>query len=428
MDNDCFLVGGMVKLASNLVRLRLTLSEQAEARGRSESGPLPNAGVFSSAVQHYLGLSSQGDTAVFRRSAIVLGVLCLSFSGVWSVSAQTNVFNMGGTYNQATGTWTGAASLQFVTVGNPGNAADTTVMTDGTTGYGSVGYTYQMGKYDVTVGQYTAFLNAVAATDKYGLYNSHMAVVGSGTYGCGIVRSGSSGSYAYSVATAYQNFPVNYVTWGDAARFCNWLQNGQLTAPEGPGTTETGAYTLNGDTGDYMETRNAGAKYFIPSENEWYKAAYYNPSNGTYWAYSTKSNTAPSNVLSATGTNNANYAIWNGSNWGYTDPTNYLTSVGAFADSPGPYGTYDMGGDVWQWNEAIIYNAERYLRGGGWGDYSISLVSSDRSEYVSPTSVDGDSGFRVASLAVPEPGSLALVVAGGLCLAAYPLRRRRRAT
>ena len=61
---------------------------------------------------------------MFRRFTMVLGVLCLSFSGVWSVSAQTSVFNMGGTYNQATGTWTGAASLQFVTVGNPGNAAD----------------------------------------------------------------------------------------------------------------------------------------------------------------------------------------------------------------------------------------------------------------------------------------------------------------
>ena len=240
---------------------------------------------------------------MFRRFTMVLGVLCLSFSGVWSVSAQTSVFNMGGTYNQATGTWTGAASLQFVTVGNPGNAADPA------TGslYGSVGYTYQMGQYDVTAGQYTALLNAVAATDTYGLYNSGMAVVGTGSYGCGIVQSGSSGSYTYSVATAYQNFPVNCVSWGDAARFCNWLQNGQLTGAEGPGTTETGAYTLNGDTTNYLETRNAGAKYFIPSENEWYKAAYYNPSNGSYWAYPTQSNTAPGNIAARTGTNNANY-------------------------------------------------------------------------------------------------------------------------
>ena len=65
-------------------------------------------------------------------------------------------------------------------------------------------------------------------------------------------------------------------------------------------------------------TRNPGATYFIPSENEWYKAAYYNPTKGTYWAYPTQSNAAPSNVLSATGTNNANYF-----NGGDTDPQTY---------------------------------------------------------------------------------------------------------
>jgi hypothetical protein len=81
-------------------------------------------------------------------------------------SAQADVFNMGGTRDPTTGIWTGSASLEFVTVGNPGNAVDTA------TGYGSVPYVYQMGKYDVTVGQYTAFLNAVATTDTYGLYNT----------------------------------------------------------------------------------------------------------------------------------------------------------------------------------------------------------------------------------------------------------------
>jgi len=175
------------------------------------------------------------------RSMILAAMMVLAAG-----SAQADVFNMGGTRDTTTGTWTGAASLEFVTVGDPGNAADTQVMTtDGTTGYGSVPYVYQIGKYDVTAGQYTAFLNAVAKTDPYGLYDSGMAKVGSylqnGTYGCGIVRSGSSGGYAYTVATAYQNFPVNYVSWGDATRFCNWLQNGQPVGPESDGTTENGA-------------------------------------------------------------------------------------------------------------------------------------------------------------------------------------------
>jgi formylglycine-generating enzyme required for sulfatase activity len=170
-------------------------------------------------------------------------------------------------------------------VGNPGNAADTVVMNDGTTGYGAVPYTYQIGKYDVTTAQYCQFLNAVATTsDPYGLYNSYMAT---DMPTVAITQSGTAGNYSYSVTGNYGqgvNCPIFDVTWGDAARFCNWLQNNQPTGAEGPGTTETGAYTLNGATTNaalMAITRNAGAVDFIPSENEWYKAAYYNASNGT---------------------------------------------------------------------------------------------------------------------------------------------------
>ena len=198
---------------------------------------------------------------------------------------------------------------------------------DGTSGYGSVPYVYQIGEYNVTVGQYCQFLDAIAATNTYGLYNSNMAL-GSYFPTVGITQSGGPGSYTYSVSynasewnsyvaynstlypsalAAANDAPVFCATWGDSARFANWLQNGQPTGPEGNGTTETGAYTLNGDTTNLLtETRNAGATYSSASENEWYKAAYYNPSNATYWAYPTQSNSPPSNVLSATGTNNAN--------------------------------------------------------------------------------------------------------------------------
>ena len=333
-------------------------------------------------------------------------------------SAQADVFNMTG----------GQTSLQFVTVGNPGNAADPA------TGslYGSVGYTYQMGKYDVTAGQYCQFLNAVAKTDTYGLYKSYWPTL---LPTVDITQSGSSGNYSYSVTGSYgqaANCPIFDVSWGDAARFCNWLQNNQPTGAEGPGTTETGAYTLNGATSNaalMAITRNTGATYFIPSENEWYKAAYYDPTlnggAGGYWAYPTKSNTAPINILDPTGTNNANfYDEYHTGNGGNTDPVNYLTPVGAFADSPGPYGTYDMGGDVFQWNEANIDNY-RGLRGGDWGSYSGDLASSSRTDYAPTNENNVGVGFRVASLAVPEPGSIALVVVGGLCLAAYAWCRRR---
>ncbi len=312
--------------------------------------------------------------------------------------------------------------MDFVTVGNPGNAADPL------TGYGSVGYTYQMGKYDVTVGQYCQFLNAVATTcDPYGLYNSVMAT----DYPTlAITQNGSPGNFSYSVTGSYSHIaaascPVFDVSWGDAARFCNWLQNNQPTGVEGPGTTETGAYTLNGATTQsalIAITRNAGATYVIPSENEWYKAAYYNPSNGSYWLYPTQSNTAPSNVLSTTGTNNANF-YYNGgcTSWPY-----YLTPVGTFAGSPGPYGTYDMGGDVYQWNDANIDDSLRGLRGGFWASTSDTLAASYRyDDFSGNPSLERDAvGFRVAE--VPEPGSITLVVCGGPCLLAYAWRKRPR--
>ena len=128
-----------------------------------------------------------------------------------------------------------------------------------------------------------------------------------GNTACGITQSGSSGSYTYTT-TRNPNYPVNDVTWGDAARFCNWLTNNQPTGAEVNGTTETGSYTLNGATSDaalLAVTRNANADYVIPTENEWYKAAYYNPTNSSYYLYPTQSNSQPSNVLSATETNNA---------------------------------------------------------------------------------------------------------------------------
>ena len=147
-----------------------------------------------------------------------------------------------------------AVTIDTVPIGNPGNANDTA---NGGS-YGGVAYKYNMGKYDVTLGQYTAFLNAVAATDTHPLYHPE-TVTDLAT--AGISRSGVSGSYSYSVIGS-ANKPVTHVSWGDAARFTNWLQNGQPTGAQGPGTTETGAYTMNGITTntDWINLmRNAGA-------------------------------------------------------------------------------------------------------------------------------------------------------------------------
>ncbi len=246
----------------------------------------------------------------------------------------------------------------------------------------------------------------------------------------GIARSGSSGTYTYSVIGS-ANHPITYVNWGDAARFANWLHNGQPTGAEGVGTTETGAYTLNGATSSaalMAVTRNAGATWFIPTENEWYKAAYYElaaqggDSDG-YWAYPMKTNSAPySDQPPGTTPDNTrvgNFSQDDGVANGYDDglavtgstiyssSQNYLTDVGAYTSSPSFYGTFDQGGNVYEWNEAAVSASSRGERGGSWNYFSIGLPSSGRLDTDSANE-NIDIGFRVAT--IPEPGCITLCI------------------
>lgn len=267
-----------------------------------------------------------------------------------------------------------SVTIQTVAVGDVGNAADTT-------GYGAVNYQYSIGKYEVTNAQYAAFLNAKAATDTYGLYSEDMAR----DHG-GIIRSGSDGSYTYSTVSGRESWAVISVGFWDAARFTNWLQNGQ-----GTGDTETGTYTLT-DSGmmDNTVTRNLGSTWAITSENEWYKAAYYKGGgpNAGYWMYPTQSNSisvSQANMESSVGT---------------------VTPVGSYAFASA-YGAFDMGGNVWEWNESIIFGAFRGIRGGGMISNETFLRATNR-----PYGGLFPSGFRVSQ--IPGPGPLAALALGSL--------------
>jgi formylglycine-generating enzyme required for sulfatase activity len=267
-------------------------------------------------------------------------------------------------------------TIPTVPIGNPGNAADPLTFNPP---YGAVPYAYEIGATEVTNAQYTAFLNAKAASDPFGLY---VGVGGmAGTAG-GITRSGSSGSYTYATRSGRANWPVNFVNFWDAARFANWLHNGQ-----GSGDTETGAYTLTpGGISANNITRNAGALWAVPSEDEWYKAAYHQPASAggdsdNYWLYPTASNTAPT-------TAQANI-IGSG--------INQPTPVGSYAANY--YGTFDMGGNVWEWNEGI-FSAARGARGGNFGSAVSDLWASQRRAF----NIENQTiGFRVVRLFVAPP-------------------------
>jgi formylglycine-generating enzyme len=285
-------------------------------------------------------------------------------------------------------------TLDTVPVGDAGNVADFA-----NSSRGNVNYAYNIGKFEVTIGQYTSFLNAVAANDVHGLYNPSMA----NTFPTiGIARNGISGSYAYN-AIGNDNVPVFFVSWADAARFCNWMQNGQPTGPQSNATTEAGAYQFV--NGQPPLVRSSDATWVIPTEDEWYKAAYYKGgnTNAGYWRYPMQSSTGTSNVFSSTESNNANYYF----NGNYSDPVNFLTIVGAFASSPSPYGTFDQGGNVYEWTESGIPATDYHaVRGGSFLEGSNSLLSSSQRGF-SPLYESNDLGFRVTYL-VPEPGGLVL--------------------
>ncbi|TVQ30914.1 MAG: PEP-CTERM sorting domain-containing protein [Phycisphaeraceae bacterium] len=304
-------------------------------------------------------------------------------------------------------------TMDWSTVGNAGNAADPA------TGFGSVSYDYRIGTHEVTNAQYATFLNSVAASDPNALYNPNM---GSNARG-GITRSGVDGSYTYSVKPNMGDKPVNYTSWYDAARFSNWMTNGQ-----GSGGTESGVYTFDGMNSITAITRDMSNpnQVFIPTEDEWYKAAYHQPESqggaaGDYWLYATQSNTAPTMATATStgdvanpGANVANYGFgagWDGLNGN-------LTTVGS-AGSTSYYGAFDMNGNVFDWNETLIGD-NRGVRGGAWGfSFEFNLRSTFRGDN-SPLVENDSLGFRVAS-PIPGPGSVAVLGIAGL---AFTRRRR----
>lgn len=248
------------------------------------------------------------------------------------------------------------------TIGDPNNSADPK------TGLGAVDETFLLGTHNVTAEEYCDFLNAVATSDPYGLYNTNM---GSDSLVACIQRSGEESNYHYSLIPekGIKDFPITYVSWFNAARFCNWLHNGQPRGKEDATTTEMGAYSLNGATNGSIILAEANAAYFLPSEDQWYKAAYYKggSTDAGYWKYPFQSD----------------------------EKNNFLQER---LSAPTAYGTSDMGTDIFQWTSSSDVAEAAIIRGDDWTLTSINDEHSSRFSTNAVTTTESASiGFRIAA-------------------------------
>lgn len=271
-----------------------------------------------------------------------------------------------------------AFEIDFVTIGNPGSVADTTGDPNPA---GSVPYSYRIGKYEVP-------------EDAVRKANAQSALDGA--------------PLGLTLDSRGPNKPATSLSWFECAKFVNWLNTNSGSVPaykfDAAGNFQLWTATDTGyDAGNLF--RNSLARYFLPSADEWYKAAFYDPVAGHYWNYPTGSDAPPIPVEFgiAPGT-----AVWNQLN----GPADVFLAGG-----PSPYGTTGQAANVAEWEETevdLVNNfpdAFRGIRGQDWGLSldTLAMSSSYRTVIFPPTGNPTNGGFRVASVA-PEPATICLMV------------------
>jgi formylglycine-generating enzyme required for sulfatase activity len=306
--------------------------------------------------------------------------------------------------NLTFGTGGNQFSIDFVEIGNANTADDTTGAPNPA---GKVEYEFRIGKHEISRDM--------------------------------ITKANAEGALGITLAdlTAYggngADRPATGISWFEAATFVNWLNTSQGFNAAYKFDTVGGTFALweSGDAGYDASNpyRNTSAAYYLPSMDEWYKAAYYDPDLngglGGYFDYATGSDTAPTAVAGGTTAGTAVYQ-------GQAGPAD-ITNAGGL----GPYGTMAQSGNVWEWEETAVdlvndtTGENRGRRGGPWTNNGPNLTSSARNGVTNPAGGGIHSGFRVAGLLdprhpVPASPPWGLVALGlGLGLAGVAAARRR---
>ena len=323
-----------------------------------------------------------GHRICLRVLGVVLGVVACT-----AAPSQAAVVSFGAPGNQF--------QMEFVTIGNPNNAVD---ITGDPNPAGAVAYTYDIGKFEVSRDMITKYNANFGTANNLEITLDDMTAFG----GNGV------------------NKPATGVSWNEAARFVNWLNtstggHAAYKYTTGGVNADIALWTV-ADTLDYDPLnpyRSKRATYVLPSYNEWYKAAYYDPSNSTYYDFPTGSDTDPTAVASGT---TSGTAVYNGQ----SGPADVDQSGGL-----SPYGVMGLGGNVYEWEESSFDlanssgSSSRGYRGGFWLGNSFDMSSSSRGNN-SNSNGNIFLGFRVASLsssappAVPEPSMMVIGTLFGL--------------
>jgi formylglycine-generating enzyme required for sulfatase activity len=284
------------------------------------------------------------------------------------------------------GSGTNAFTLAFETIGDPGNAA-------GSGGYGAVVYDYRLSTHEVSDDVLQRAINSGLA---------------------GVTSDAWSGDQ-----------PAAFVDWFEAAAFVNFLNTDRGFTPAYDLSWDGQSWSMNlWSTADAWQLggenlyRHKDAFYFLPSESEWFKAAYYK-AGGTdagYWSYPTQEDTAPTAV--ATGIL-AGTAVYDGQ----AEPASVFANGGLSA-----YGQRGMGGNVAEWTESAwdglnnSVSEDRTVRGGDWFG-SFDQLASDYRDINAPLYESDFIGLRVAS--VPEPSTVALLLLTGVAARLWHWRLKR---